>query len=134
MITTSVTVGGFAAISDKLLSLEAIGRAMIPQRRISPPGTCAAGLYLRRSPATEPVMTRINVNGQAIEVDAHLDRVATRSCQTPISAVGRWAVTTIEGLSKDHSHPVQQAWIELDVPQCGEAIHRAAKLEGGPAA
>ena len=49
----------------------------------------------------------------------HLGGQAVRSCQTPISAVGDQAVTTIEGLSKDRSHPVQQAWIELDVPQCG---------------
>ena len=49
----------------------------------------------------------------------HLDGEPIRSCQTPISAVGDKSVTTIEGLSKDRSHPVQQAWIELDVPQCG---------------
>jgi len=49
----------------------------------------------------------------------HLDGVAIRSCQTPISTVGDRPVTTIEGLSKDRSHPVQQAWMELDVPQCG---------------
>ena len=48
-----------------------------------------------------------------------LNGVATRSCQTPISAVGRAAVTTIEGLSPDGSHPVQRAWVDLDVPQCG---------------
>ena len=49
----------------------------------------------------------------------HLDGEPVRSCQTPISAVGDKPVTTIEGLSTDRSHPVQQAWIELDVPQCG---------------
>ncbi|HZJ32493.1 MAG TPA: (2Fe-2S)-binding protein [Vicinamibacterales bacterium] len=49
----------------------------------------------------------------------HLDGEPIRSCQTPISAVGDKAVTTIEGLSTDRSHPVQKAWIELDVPQCG---------------
>jgi aerobic-type carbon monoxide dehydrogenase small subunit (CoxS/CutS family) len=38
---------------------------------------------------------------------------------TPVSAIGRRRVTTIEGLSSDRSHPVQRAWIELDVPQCG---------------
>jgi isoquinoline 1-oxidoreductase subunit alpha len=43
----------------------------------------------------------------------------TRSCVTPLSAVGARKVTTIEGLSADRSHPVQKAWIELDVPQCG---------------
>jgi isoquinoline 1-oxidoreductase subunit alpha len=49
----------------------------------------------------------------------HLDGAAVRSCSTPISTVGDMAVTTIEGLSDDGSHPVQQAWIEHDVPQCG---------------
>ena len=49
----------------------------------------------------------------------HLNGEPVRSCQTPISAVGDQPVTTIEGLSADRSHPVQQAWIELDVPQCG---------------
>lgn len=49
----------------------------------------------------------------------HLDGEATRSCVTPVSAVEGRAVTTIEGLSTDAEHPLQQAWIELDVPQCG---------------
>jgi aerobic-type carbon monoxide dehydrogenase small subunit (CoxS/CutS family) len=49
----------------------------------------------------------------------HLDGEATRSCQVAISSVGRAKVTTIEGLSADGSHPVQRAWRELDVPQCG---------------
>src|SRR5687767_9212211 len=49
----------------------------------------------------------------------HLNGKPVRSCTTPVSTVGDQAVTTIEGLSKDHSHPVQKAWIELDVPQCG---------------
>lgn len=49
----------------------------------------------------------------------HLDGVAVRSCVLPLSAVGAGEVTTIEGLSKDGSHPVQQAWIEADVAQCG---------------
>jgi isoquinoline 1-oxidoreductase subunit alpha len=49
----------------------------------------------------------------------HLDGQPTRSCITPLSAVGARKVTTIEGLSPDRSHPVQKAWIELDVPQCG---------------
>jgi len=48
-----------------------------------------------------------------------LNGVATRSCQTPVSSVGNAAVTTIEGLSPNGSHPVQRAWMELDVPQCG---------------
>ena len=49
----------------------------------------------------------------------HLSGQPVRACQTPISAVGAQPITTIEGLSKDRSHPVQKAWIELDVPQCG---------------
>jgi aerobic-type carbon monoxide dehydrogenase small subunit (CoxS/CutS family) len=49
----------------------------------------------------------------------HLEGEAIRSCVTPVSAIGMKKVTTIEGLSADRSHPVQQAWIELDVPQCG---------------
>ncbi|MBI4500209.1 MAG: (2Fe-2S)-binding protein [Gemmatimonadetes bacterium] len=49
----------------------------------------------------------------------HLNGVATRSCQVPVSGIGNREVTTIEGLSPDGSHPVQQAWMELDVPQCG---------------
>jgi isoquinoline 1-oxidoreductase subunit alpha len=49
----------------------------------------------------------------------HINGEATRSCQTPISAVSGKKVTTIEGLSADGSHPVQKAWIEEDVPQCG---------------
>jgi isoquinoline 1-oxidoreductase alpha subunit len=49
----------------------------------------------------------------------HLDGVAVRSCQTVVSSVGTKKVTTIEGLSPDNSHPVQQAWIAEQVPQCG---------------
>ena len=49
----------------------------------------------------------------------HIDGEATRSCITPVSEIAGKKVTTIEGLSTDLSHPVQKAWIELDVPQCG---------------
>jgi aerobic-type carbon monoxide dehydrogenase small subunit (CoxS/CutS family) len=49
----------------------------------------------------------------------HLEGQAVRSCVMPVSAVADKRVTTIEGLSADNSHPVQRAWIELDVPQCG---------------
>ena len=49
----------------------------------------------------------------------HLDGAATRSCVLPASAVAGRKVTTIEGLSADGSHPVQQAWTEVDVVQCG---------------
>ena len=49
----------------------------------------------------------------------HVNGSATRSCQVPASAVQGRRVTTIEGLSPDGSHPLQKAWQELDVPQCG---------------
>ncbi|MGE3934301.1 MAG: (2Fe-2S)-binding protein [Rhodospirillaceae bacterium] len=50
----------------------------------------------------------------------HIDGVATRSCAVPVSAVGaEQKIVTIEGLSPDGSHPVQKAWLALDVPQCG---------------
>ena len=49
----------------------------------------------------------------------HVNGVATRSCMTRVSNVGSAAITTIEGLSPDGSHPVQKAWVRLDVPQCG---------------
>ena len=67
----------------------------------------------------------------------HLDGVPVRSCSTPLSAVGTKKVTTIEGLSPDGSHPVQQAWIELQVPQCGycqsgQIMSAVALLESKP--
>ncbi|MDF9801252.1 isoquinoline 1-oxidoreductase alpha subunit [Catalinimonas alkaloidigena] len=49
----------------------------------------------------------------------HLNGTAVRSCQLPVSAVGDQAITTIEGLSEKGDHPVQKAWLEHDVPQCG---------------
>jgi len=49
----------------------------------------------------------------------HLDGAAIRSCTLPVSAVGTSKVTTIEGLSENGDHPLQQAWNEVDVPQCG---------------
>jgi isoquinoline 1-oxidoreductase alpha subunit len=49
----------------------------------------------------------------------HLDGTAARSCSLPVSSVGTSAIITIEGLSENGDHPVQQAWIEHDVPQCG---------------
>jgi isoquinoline 1-oxidoreductase alpha subunit len=44
---------------------------------------------------------------------------AVRACQVPVQKVGDAAITTIEGLSPDGSHPLQRAWMELDVPECG---------------
>jgi isoquinoline 1-oxidoreductase subunit alpha len=49
----------------------------------------------------------------------HLDGTPVRSCVTPVSAAAGKKVTTIEGLSARGTHPVQRAWVELDVPQCG---------------
>lgn len=50
----------------------------------------------------------------------HIDGQAVRSCSLPVSAVtAEQKIVTIEGLSPDGSHPVQKAWLELDVPQCG---------------
>jgi isoquinoline 1-oxidoreductase subunit alpha len=49
----------------------------------------------------------------------HLNGIPTRSCVLPVSALGNSEITTIEGLSEDGSHPVQKAWDQLDVPQCG---------------
>src|SRR3981189_1246162 len=49
----------------------------------------------------------------------HIDGRPVRSCSVPVAAAVGKAVTTIEGLSPDGTHPVQRAWIELDVPQCG---------------
>src|SRR5262249_37167464 len=49
----------------------------------------------------------------------HVNGEATRSCATPVSSVAGKKITTIEGLSPDGSHPLQQAWIAEQVPQCG---------------
>lgn len=57
--------------------------------------------------------------GQCGACTVHIDRNATRSCLLQVSQIEDAAITTIEGLSEDGSHPVQQAWKEIDVPQCG---------------
>ena len=49
----------------------------------------------------------------------HVDGKPVRACVTPVSAVAGKKVTTIEGLSATNAHPVQKAWMEVDVPQCG---------------
>ena len=49
----------------------------------------------------------------------HVDGSAVRSCVTPVSVAKDYKITTIEGLSKKGDHPVQKAWLEIDVPQCG---------------
>lgn len=67
----------------------------------------------------------------------HVDGQATRSCVLPVSAIGKAKVTTIEGLSADGNHPVQRAWDEIDVPQCGycqagQIMTAAALLKRNP--
>ena len=58
--------------------------------------------------------------GQCGSCTVHVDGVAVRSCATPVSSVtAEQKIVTIEGLSPDGSHPVQKAWLVLDVPQCG---------------
>ncbi|UJH90966.1 (2Fe-2S)-binding protein [Antarcticibacterium sp. 1MA-6-2] len=67
----------------------------------------------------------------------HMNGSAIRSCQLPISAVGENKITTIEGLSENGDHPVQQAWLEHDVPQCGycqagQIMSAASLLKSNP--
>lgn len=67
----------------------------------------------------------------------HLNGMAVRSCMLPVSAVGRQELTTIEGLSADASHPVQETWLEHDVAQCGycqsgQIMTAAALLRDNP--
>ncbi len=67
----------------------------------------------------------------------HVNGSAIRSCSLPVSAVTDKEVTTIEGLSEEGDHPVQQAWIEHDVPQCGycqagQIMSAAALLKSNP--
>ncbi|PTY06899.1 (2Fe-2S)-binding protein [Opitutaceae bacterium EW11] len=67
----------------------------------------------------------------------HLNGQAVRSCQMPVSAVAGQKIVTIEGLSADASHPLQKAWVELDVPQCGycqsgQIMSAAALLASNP--
>ncbi len=67
----------------------------------------------------------------------HIDGEPVRACVTPVASVGDGRVTTIEGLSADASHPVQRAWLELDVVQCGycqsgQIMAAAALIERNP--
>jgi isoquinoline 1-oxidoreductase alpha subunit len=57
--------------------------------------------------------------GQCGACTVHIDGAPARSCLTPVSTVGNKKITTIEGLDPHATHPLQQAWQELDVPQCG---------------
>ncbi|MCB0492409.1 MAG: (2Fe-2S)-binding protein [Cyclobacteriaceae bacterium] len=67
----------------------------------------------------------------------HIDGVATRSCVLPVSEVADKSITTIEGLSEKGDHPVQKAWLEHDVPQCGycqagQVMNAASLLKDNP--
>ncbi len=67
----------------------------------------------------------------------HLNGRALKSCQLPVSAVGKQEITTIEGLSENGSHPVQKAWLDTDVAQCGycqtgQIMAAAALLKAKP--
>ena len=67
----------------------------------------------------------------------HVDGHPTRACVTPISSVAGKSITTIEGMPQDNSHPVQRAWIEHQVPQCGfcqsgQILTAAALLDENP--
>jgi isoquinoline 1-oxidoreductase subunit alpha len=67
----------------------------------------------------------------------HLNGEAVRSCSLPVSAVGKSPITTIEGLSENGTHPVQKAWLEHDVAQCGycqsgQIMSAAALLKSNP--
>jgi isoquinoline 1-oxidoreductase alpha subunit len=57
--------------------------------------------------------------GQCGACTVHVDGAPARACLTPVSSVGSKKITTIEGLDQHAMHPLQQAWQELDVPQCG---------------
>tara|TARA_R110002012_G_scaffold54189_12_gene139027 strand:- start:1147 stop:1602 length:456 start_codon:yes stop_codon:yes gene_type:complete len=67
----------------------------------------------------------------------HLDGTATRACMLTVSSVGNSEIKTIEGLSEEGDHPVQKAWLEVDVPQCGycqagQIMTASALLEKNP--
>jgi len=67
----------------------------------------------------------------------HLDGTATRACMLTVSSLGNSEITTIEGLSEEGDHPVQKAWLEVDVPQCGycqagQIMTASALLEKNP--
>ena len=75
--------------------------------------------------------------GQCGACTVHLNGVPMRSCQIAVSTVATMQVTTIEGLSADGSHPLQKAWCDHDVPQCGycqsgQIMTAAAFLKGSP--
>jgi len=75
--------------------------------------------------------------GQCGACTVHLNGQAVRSCSLPVSVIGDAEITTIEGLSEEGDHPVQQAWLEHDVAQCGycqagQIMNAAALLNRNP--
>jgi len=75
--------------------------------------------------------------GQCGACTIHVDGSATRSCLLPISSVGDSDITTIEGLAEKSDHPIQKAWLEHDVPQCGycqagQMMNAASLLKDNP--
>ncbi len=67
----------------------------------------------------------------------HLEGIAVRACMLTVATVGSQKITTIEGLSENGDHPVQKAWLEVDVPQCGycqagQIMNAAALLDKNP--
>ena len=75
--------------------------------------------------------------GQCGACTVHLDGVAIRSCSTPVTAGVGKEITTIEGLAENGDHPVQQAWMDTDVPQCGycqtgQIMNAASLLKTNP--
>jgi len=75
--------------------------------------------------------------GQCGACTIHIDGVATRSCSLPVSGAADKKIITIEGLSESANHPLQEAWIEHDVPQCGycqagQIMNAASLLKSNP--
>jgi len=75
--------------------------------------------------------------GQCGACTVHLDGVAMRSCSVPVSKAADKSITTIEGLSEKGDHPLQKAWLEHDVPQCGycqagQIMNAASLLNNNP--